>query len=142
MALALSATGANAVSVVNAPGGNTALTLGNVTLGAGLLTLTSNGNIVQRGGTTIQTGGSISATIATNNHDISLGNAGNRIAGTVTAGESAAGFLRDFTLRNADDNASLPVNGANNPFTTAGDIRNLTLFFDNNGIALPGTTHR
>src|SRR5262249_40333795 len=72
MALALSVTGANTVTITNSPGANTALLLGNVTLGTGLLTLTSNGNIVQRAGTTIQTGGPITATIATNNHDVLL----------------------------------------------------------------------
>jgi hypothetical protein len=131
VALALSATGANAVSVVNTAG----LQLGDVTLGTGALSLTAAGTITQGVGTTIQTGGAVTTTTATNNRDVLLGNAGNNIAGTVTAVESGAGFLRDYSLRNAFDNATLP---AGTPFTTANDIRNLTLFFDNNGIALPG----
>jgi hypothetical protein len=64
-----------------------------------------------------------------------LGNAGNRIAGAVSVTESGANFLRDFSLRNAFGNATLPTGTA---FTTANDIRDLTLFFDSTGIALPG----
>ena len=135
VALALSVTGTHTATFTNSPGGNTALTLGDTTLGTGALTLTSNGNIVQKSGTTIQTGGAVALTIASNNHDVLLSNSGNHIAGAVTVAESSAGFLRDVSFRNADDHASAPTG---TPLTTVGDVRNLTLFFDNNGVALPG----
>ena len=131
VAIGLSATGVNPVSVNN----TVSLSLGNVTLGTGTLSLSVAGNITQQLGTTIQTGGSLTTTTGTNNRDVILGNAGNRIAGVVTAIESTPNFLRDYSLRNSFDNATLPTGI---PFTTAGDIRNLTLYFDNNGIALPG----
>lgn len=130
-ALALSVTGSNAATFFN----NAALQLGDTTLGTGTFTLTSNGSLTQKGGTTIEAGGAMSLTVTSNNRDILLGNVGNRIGGTVTVAESGAGFLRDVNLRNAADNASAPIG---TPLTTAGDVRNLTLFFDNNGVALPG----
>lgn len=135
-ALALSVTGSNTASFTNSPGTNSALTLADITLGTGALTLVSNGNIVQRIGTGIETDGSVSLTAgATNNRDILLPSSVNRIGGAVTVTELSAGFLRDVSLRNAADNATAPTGTA---LTTAGNVRNLTLFFDNNGVALPG----
>jgi hypothetical protein len=134
VALALSAGGANNITVVNTAG----LQLGDVALGAGTLALTVNGNLNQVAGTTIQTGGAVSLTVDTGlNRNINLGNAGNRIAGAVTVAESNGGDVRDVTLRNAADGALAPTG---TPLTTANDVRNLTLFFDNNGVALPGYT--
>jgi hypothetical protein len=130
IALGLSVTGTNTVTVSN----NGALLLGNVSLGTGTFTVTAGGSITQAAGTTIQTGGALSATVSAKKSDILLNNAGNRIAGAVTVAETGSGFLRDVSLRNAADNA-LPPTGA--PITN-GTIRNLTLFFDNNGVALPG----
>lgn len=129
--VSLSLSGANTATIVNSG----AVTLGNVKMGTGLLSVTANGNIVQLIGTTIDTDGPITGTIGTNNRDFNISNAGNRIAGTITVVEITPGFVRDVAIRNAEDNASLPV-GA--PLTTPGDIRNLTLIFDNNIIALPG----
>jgi hypothetical protein len=132
ISVALSASGANNVTFYN--GATTQL--GNISLGTGTLNITSIGNIRQAAGTTIQTGGALALTIdLNNNRNITLLNAGNRIAGAVTVAGTGGGDLQDFSLRNAADNASLPTG---TPFTTAGDIRNLTLFFDNNGMSLPG----
>ena len=132
VALALAVTGANTETVVNTTG----LLLGDVTLRTGALTLTFNGTLTQRFGTTIQTDGPVALTVSTGlNRNITLGNAGNRIAGAITIAETAGGDVRDVTIRNAFDTA-LPPTGT--PLTTAGDVRNLTLFFDNNGVALPG----
>jgi hypothetical protein len=129
----LSVTGANTATLVNSP--TTVLNLDDITLGTGLLSITAAGNIAQPNGTTIQTGGAITTTTTTNNKDVTLNRAGNKIAGIVTAVESGAGFLRNYSLRNSFDNATLPTGV---PFTTANDIQNLTLYFDNNGMALPG----
>jgi hypothetical protein len=129
-ALAFTVTGASPVTFVN----NAGLQLGDTLLGSGTLSLSANGSMSQKTGTTIKTGGPMTLTVTSNNRDILFANAGNHIEGTVTAVESGANFLRDFNLRNASDIASLP---AGTPFTTAGDVRNLTLFFDNNAIALP-----
>lgn len=132
ISLAFTASGANNVTFYNA---NTSQ-FGNVSLGTGTLSFTSTGNVRQAPGTTIQTGGALALAIdVNNNRNIVLNNAGNRIAGAVTVAEVGTGDLQDFTLHNAFDNASLPTG---TPFAAAGDVRNLTLTFDNNGMALPG----
>jgi|GEM_PF-6109349 len=134
VALAPSVTGGNGISFTNSPGGNSNLTLANVSLDTGALTIISNGTVTQRAGTTIQTDGSVSITVGSNNRDVLLGNVDNHLGGTITLAETGAGFLRDVTIRNSADNASLPVG---TPLTTANDVRNLRLQFDNNSIALP-----
>jgi hypothetical protein len=132
VALGLSATGANQATVFNTLG----ITLGNVTLVTGPLALTARDIISQAPGTTIQTGGTVALTMDTGtNKDILLNNVDNRIAGAVTVAEANGGDVRDIRLSNAADSAAAPT-GA--PLTAANDVRNLELFFDNNGIALPG----
>lgn len=131
-ALDLSATGANPVTVV----ANSLIRLADVRLGTGALSLTANGNISQRNGTTIRTDGAVNLTVTIlGNRDIDLDNPGNRIGGAVSVAEASGGDVRDVRLRNAADNAAPPTG---TPLTTAGDVRDLILFFDNNGVALPG----
>ncbi|HJZ94603.1 MAG TPA: hypothetical protein VKE40_27300, partial [Gemmataceae bacterium] len=98
IALSLSVTGANTATVVNTVG----LQLGDVALGTGALSLTFNGNLTQRTGTTIQTDGPVSLTVDTGaNRNITLANAGNRIAGPITIAEINGGDVRDVSIRNA-----------------------------------------
>jgi hypothetical protein len=131
-ALELSTTGANGATFYNAG----VLVLGDIRMETGTLTVTTTSNLVQLGGTTIETDGAVAVIIdQTNNHDVSLFNAGNRIGGPVTIATTGGGGVRDVSLRNAADNASLPTG---TPLTTAGDVRNLTLFFDHTGMVLPG----
>lgn len=132
--LELSVTGSNGISFTNSPGANSNLTLADVSLDTGALTIVSNGSVTQRAGSTLETNGAVSISVASNNRDILLGNVDNHIGGIVTVGETGAGFLRDVTIRNAAETAVAPVG---TPVTTAGDIRNLRLTFDNAGIALP-----
>ncbi len=130
--LAVSVTGANTASVVS----STPVLLGDLRLDNGTFSLSANGFIFQALGTTIQTDGALALTINGGaNRDIVLDKVGNHIGGAVTIAESGGGDVRDVSIRNADDNATAPTG---TPLTTAGDVRNLTLFFDNNGIALPG----
>lgn len=131
-ALGLAVTGTNSAGVFSSG----ALQLADVTLGTGPLALTASGSITQQAGTTIETGGALSLTADTSgNIDLLLANAGNRVAGAVTVAELGGGDVRDISLRNSADGA-LPPTGT--PLTTASDVRNLTLFFDNNGVTLPG----
>jgi len=130
VAIGLSVTGTNTATFTNSG----ILDVGNVAMGTGGLTL-SAGGMKQAVGTTIVAAGPVSLTVTANNRDILFSNSGNEISGAITVNELTAGNLRDFSLHNASDTASLPTGTA---FTTAGDIRNLTLFFDNTGIALPG----
>lgn len=133
VALSFSVTGSNPANISNSA--STPLLLGDVQLGTATLTITATGGVTQQLGTTIETGGSITAIVGANNRDIILASPGNEIAGPVLVGESAAGFLRDVALRNAHGNALLPTGTA---LATAGNVRNLTLFFDHTGIALAG----
>ena len=59
----------------------------------------------------IQTDGAVLLTVTANNADVVLANAGNRIAAAVVLSEATAGFLRDFSLRNAADDAAPPGTG-------------------------------
>ena len=134
---ASAATGFSVTGASNITFSNSGVTpLGNVSLETGTFQLTSRGTITQQSSTGITTGGNISLAIDTNtNRDILLNSNANHIAGSVTVAETNGGTVRDFSLRNLDPHASSPTG---TPFTTAGDIRNLTLLFDHTGVVLPG----
>jgi fibronectin-binding autotransporter adhesin len=132
VAVGLSVTGTHNASLYDAA----VLQLGNTSLGTGTLNVTATGNVTQKSGTGIVTQGPANFTVDLNtNRDIIANSATNNIGGAVTVAESNGGSIRDFSLRNINEHATAPT-GA--PFTTPGDIRNLTLYYDNSGIALAG----
>ncbi|MDR3477200.1 MAG: MBG domain-containing protein, partial [Gammaproteobacteria bacterium] len=123
--------GINNVTLVNA----NALALGVSTVGTGTLSLTSGGAITQTGAITQPSNAgaiTVASTVAATNIDLST--AANNLSGAVSF-SGVLGNIQDFKLRNVSSGALLPTN-----LTSLTNLRNLSLIFDNAGIAFPALT--
>lgn len=129
-AVSLTNSGANNVALTN----NIALNLGTSSIGSGTLGIIANGSISQTGAITQSGAGAITLTENAASSDILLGTQANNFLGTITFG-GTLGNIRDLSIRNIYASATLPTN-----IGSLTNLRNLTLQFDNTGIAFPAIT--
>lgn len=124
-------TGANDVSLTTSG----AMQLAASTIGRNL-TLVTGGAISQTGAITA-TGGTLATSItATNaNTDVLLNTQANNFGSTAITFAGTLGNFRDIGLRNTSATAAMPTN-----LGSLANLRNLTLLFNNAGIALPTLT--
>ncbi|MBI3515451.1 MAG: filamentous hemagglutinin N-terminal domain-containing protein [Proteobacteria bacterium] len=125
-AVSLSNSGANNVQLTNA----TATVLGTSTIGKAL-TVISGGTVTQTGVLTVGSSTTLSSTVGV--ADMLLNTQANDFAGGVGFGGTLT-RIRDVALRNVNAAATVPVLGG------LTNLRNLTLQFDNAGMALGAFT--
>ncbi|MFP4156100.1 MAG: MBG domain-containing protein, partial [Opitutales bacterium] len=111
----------------------------NATNGTGDLSVTAGGDIYQyqgydtTGSLTIE--GASTFTVTAADSDLLLQQAGNNFIGTVTMSSSGAGSYQDVDFRNTFGGGPAVLSG----LESAGQMRNVTLFFDNApSLELPG----
>jgi hypothetical protein len=108
--------------------------MGTSSLGSGALSLTSNGNISQTGALSQTAAGAITLISNAASSTINLSTNANNLLGAITFG-GTLGNIQNFALRNINSNAALPTN-----LTSLSNLTNLTLIFNNAGIAFPALT--
>ncbi|MFZ2314466.1 MAG: hypothetical protein WAW86_02245, partial [Gammaproteobacteria bacterium] len=129
--ISLNNNGNDNVSLAN----NTALILGTSNVGSGTLALAAGGTISQTGAITqTANAGTVTLSVSSPLSDILLASQANDFSGALAYGGTASN-IRDIGLRNINSNAGMLSN-----LTSASNLRNLTLLFDNAAIILPTLT--
>src|SRR5581483_11619014 len=131
-AVSLSNSGANNVQVTN----STALVLGASTIGSGTLGLTVGGSISETGALVqAANAGNITLNITAPSSDILLNTQPNDTNGSILFTGTLSN-VRDVARRNINANAGSTVTN----ITLLTNLRNVTIIFDNAGVAAPALT--